>query len=81
MHDIRGDCKRASSVLRAINAHDAGFEKHSELLKSKYDSRLEDLNAELEGVARLDGVGASPVQQRARGAHGANPRTRATCGA
>jgi len=54
MRDIRGELQeRASLFEEQINAHEAEFEKHIEQLKRERDSRLEDLNAELEVVTRL----------------------------
>ena len=54
MRDIRGELQeRASLFEEQINAHEAEFEKHIEQLKRERDSRLEDLNAELEAVTRL----------------------------
>src|SRR4029450_3117706 len=54
MRDIRGELQeRASLFEEQINAHEAEFEKHIEQLKRERDSRLENLNAELEAVTRL----------------------------
>jgi len=54
MRDIRGELQeRASLFEEQINSHEAEFEKHIEQLKRERDSRLEDLNAELEVVTRL----------------------------
>ncbi|HET9937084.1 MAG TPA: hypothetical protein VFQ29_11595 [Methyloceanibacter sp.] len=54
MRDIRGELQERASLLEEqINAHQAGFERHIEQLKREHDSRLEDINAELEGVAKL----------------------------
>jgi hypothetical protein len=54
MRDIRGELQeRASLFEEQINAHEVEFEKHIEQLKRERDSRLEDLNAELEAVTRL----------------------------
>jgi hypothetical protein len=54
MRDIRGDLQdRASLLEEQINAHEAETERLIEQLKREHDSRLEDLKAELEAVARL----------------------------
>jgi hypothetical protein len=54
MRDIRGELQeRASLFEEQINGHEADFERHIEQLKRERDSRLEDLNAELEAVTRL----------------------------
>ena len=54
MRDIRGDLQdRASLLEEQINAHEAETERLMEQLKREHDSRLEDLKAELEAVARL----------------------------
>lgn len=44
---------RASLLEEQINAHEAETERLIEQLKREHDSRLEDLKAELEAVARL----------------------------
>ena len=72
MRDIRGDLQdRASLLEEQINAHEAETERLIEQLKREHDSRLEDLKAELEAVARLmevelrrlSGAPAAPTMQ------------------
>jgi hypothetical protein len=54
MRDIRGDLQdRASLLEEQMNAHEAETERLIEQLRREHDSRLEDLKAELEAVARL----------------------------
>jgi hypothetical protein len=54
MRDIRGELQQRVSLFEEqIKAREADFEKHIEQVKREHDSRLQDLNAELEAVTRL----------------------------